>query len=144
MHRPRKPHPFLQPFHAHAFKPSLPLPCQLPDILDKGVVVAYFLFEDFPLFVSAATLLGCESKAITDNDFRALREAGDEGEGVDDTTEEERVGIGTDGAGGEDDGEAVGEAGGGREGGALMLGGWGAVGCPFCLDKGDSCLPLLC
>jgi len=73
------------------------------------VVVAYFLLENLSLFVPTPTLLGGESKAITDDDFRTLRQAGDQGEGVDDTTEEKGVGIGTDGAGGQDYGEAVGQ-----------------------------------
>jgi len=109
----------------------------LPNIINKSVVVAYFLFEDLALFVPASTLLGSESKAITDNDFRALRQARDEGEGVDDTTQEERVGIGADGAGGQDDGEAVCESGGrGREGrrGGGVLGRRGTMRSPFGLD----------
>jgi hypothetical protein len=108
------------------------------------VVVAYFRLEDFALFVPASTLLGGESKAITDDDFGALREARDEGEGVDDTTEKEGVGIGTDGAGGQDDGEAVGESGGRGGGGGRggVLGGWGSMGCPFGLDQGYSCFAL--
>lgn len=110
MHCPRKPHPLLQALHAHAFEPSLPLLCQLSDILDECVVVADFLFEDLSLFVPAPTFLGGESKAITDDDFRTLRQVGDEGEGVNDATEEKGVGIGTDGAGGQDYGEAVGES----------------------------------
>src|SRR6056297_1211617 len=132
MNRTCEAYPFLQCFHTHVPKASLPLCSQGFHGCDKGAIRPDFLRADFPFFVPASPRLTRQTKPVANDDFRAVDEACNQGEGVDHATQQESVGVRPHRAGGYHDGETRGKRidWGSRlksQRGKIMGAGWGST-----------------